>query len=481
MAILMPGNINNSIVSEDVSSFENNLNKYRYQGVCIGSLIATPLNLDLLYGEYKPSKFIFDLLQYYRSILRPQKKQYSNNIDYEKAKGLPLITFISERDHIFNMSYSIYKILGYNNVVCLLMNPEILKKMEIKPLHYLFFDELPKINIRKWRRTSYRLVKSIQNEINSFTKSYGIFGYYRWRIYSHLALETKNVQAFIRLINILSPSLILTEHDRFSYIASLISVAKRSAIPTYTMVHGTINNSIGYTPLLADRVFCWGGRQELELIKYGVERKAISITGAPQLHNTRFGDRHEILKTNGLFPETKIVLLATNPLTNDLRLKLVRVFEDALDELKDDKITGVIKLHPSEDVDYYRKIIKKDSLLILDHNMEIDYNDSFVIADIVCTYNSAFGMDSILKGLPVITININDHLLGQARDLSEYGGLPVVTSAFSLAQIITRYFSDSTYRHTLQKKVQNYSASYCKAFSEDAAHNIIEQIGLKSD
>ena len=62
MAILMPGNINNSIVSEDVSSFENNLNKYRYQGVCIGSLIATPLNLDLLYGEYKPSKFIFDLL-----------------------------------------------------------------------------------------------------------------------------------------------------------------------------------------------------------------------------------------------------------------------------------------------------------------------------------------------------------------------------------------------------------------------------------
>ena len=294
----MPGYINNSIVSEDVSRFENNLNKYKYQGVCIGSLIATPLNLDLLYGEYKPTRFIFDLLQYYRSILRPQKKQYLNKIDYEKAKGLPLITFISERDHIFNMSYSIYKILGYNNVVCLLMNPEILKKMEIKPLHYLYFDELPKINVRKWRRTSYRLVKSIENEINSFTNSYNIFRYYKWRIYSHLALETKNVQAFKKLIKLLNPGLILTEYDRFSYVASLISVAKKYSIPSYTMVHGTINNSIGYTPLLADRVFCWGERQKCELIKYGVDPNAISITGAPQLQSARHGDRHELFKSN---------------------------------------------------------------------------------------------------------------------------------------------------------------------------------------
>ena len=60
------------------------------------------------------------------------------------------------------------------------------------------------------------------------------------------------------------------------------ALAGTLGIPTYTLVHGTLGpRCIGFYPLLADTVFCWGKIDREKFLAAGVAPERAVIAGCP--------------------------------------------------------------------------------------------------------------------------------------------------------------------------------------------------------
>lgn len=130
----------------------------------------------------------------------------------------------------------------------------------------------------------------------------------------------------------------------------------------------------------------------------------------------------------------------------------------------------------SEDVSFYKNIADLPANLFFDVDAKITFEESFALADLVCNYNSAFAIDAILKELPLVTINVEDKLIGQAKDYIETGDLPIAHNSRDLESIIDTYFNDKVYANELVDKINAYSKRYCLACGKTAAYNIIKII-----
>lgn len=468
---------NNDIESEELSRFEKELNQFTFRGIPVGSLIGSHLNLDFLYGKFNPNDYLKELaLHYYIKYLPAKHIKGFDFEKHEKSKRLPILTFLSGRRHIFNMSIPVFEELGAENVFCLIKNEKVLSQFKIKPKHYAFFNELPTYQYKTWRKAFNKLWYQIEKVVSNFIQRNEIHQNYKLRLKNNLLGETRYILAFEKMLDFLKPEYLLTHYDRYAYLAALFSVAKSQSIRTYTLMHGVISNSIGYTPLVADKVFVWGERQKSALINYNVQEKKIAITGAPQLSKEIVGDKQVLKQKLGLSTSDKVIVLATNPTKEEFRIKLFRLFCDSMKNLANKNFIGLIKLHPSENVSFYKNIADIPANVFFDVDTNITFEESFALADLVCNYNSAFAIDAILKELPLVTINVNDKLLGQAKDYIETGNLPVAYNSRDLASIIDTYFNDKVYANDLVDKIKAYSKRYCLAYSKKAASKILKII-----
>lgn len=465
------------ITSEELSRFELELNQFYFRGIPVGSLIGSHLNIDFLYGHFHPKDYLREMAMFYYLKCFPGRQIKGFDFrKHAKSKGLPIITFVSERRHLFNMSYPVYEELGHENVFCLIKNEQVLSLFKTQPKHYALFNELPDYKFRIWRKDFKIMWKEIEATVKKFIIGYSINSNYRLRLYNNLLGETRYIISFELLLDFLKPEYILTHYDRYSFTAALCSMAKKLSIPSFTMTHGVISNSIGFTPLVANKVFAWGERQRKAFINYGLNDNQIVITGAPQLSNEIKGDKLQLKTTLGIPPKAIVVLLATNPTQNDLRIKLFAIFCKAIESLPRNQYYGFLKIHPSEDMNFYTTFENRPSNMILDTNKVISFEDSFALTDVVCNYNSAYAIDALLRGLPLITINVNDDNLGQAKDFIDFGQLPVVSNSNELVSLIEAYFNDDIFAEKLINNVHAYAKAYCYSFGSNAVNNIILSI-----
>jgi hypothetical protein len=462
------------ITSEELSKFELELNQFKFRGIPVGSLIGSHLNIDFLYGRFNPKDHLKEMAMFFYLNYFPGKQIKGFDFKkHEKNKGLPMLTFISERRHLFNMSYPVFEELGSDNVFCLIKNEQVLKLFKTEPKHYAFFQEIPTYPYRFWRDEFKTLWYQIGNTVEKFLERNEISLNYKLRLKNNILGETRYIFSFEQMIDFLKPHYILTHYDRYSFTAPLLSVAKKKGIPTFTMMHGVVSNSIGYSPLIADKVFVWGERQKAALMSFGIENYQIEITGATQLSNSGTGDKKQLKHELGISPDIKVILLATNPIQKKLRIKLFHIFCRAIDNLPRNEYMGFLKIHPSEDITFYESLEEGSSNIIFDKDEKISFDESFTLADLVCNYNSAYAIDAILHGLPLITINVDDSSLGQAKDYIENGYLPYCNNSDELATIIMTYFTYENYLVNINEKVNSYTKSYCHSFGIDAAKNIL--------
>ena len=463
------------ITSEKLSCFELELNQFNFRDIPVGSLIGSHMNLDFIYGHYNPKDYLKEMATSF--YIKHIPSRHINGFEVKKhqnSKGLPIHTFLSDRRHLFNMSYPIFEELGPENVFCLIKNEKVLRQFKTKPVHFAFFDELPTYDYKIWHKEFKQLWKNIVKTVDHFIARNNIHKNYKLRLKNNLLGETRFIIAFEKLLDFLKPQYVLTEYDRFAFTSSLISSANKNHIQTFSMVHGVPGNSIGFTPLVANKVFVWGDRQRQTFIKYGVKVDKICVTGATQLVKETIGNKEQLKERLGLPNKIRVIVLATNPVKAELRLKLYQLFCDAFRYLPKDQYYGLIRLHPSEEKSFYENIDKPSNILFGDANV-ISFENTFAVADMVCNYNSAFAIDTIVRGLPLITINVDDKHLGQAKDYIEYGKLPQATSSTELVNIITDYFGKSN-ANELMKKVNAYAKAYCAATGKLAVENMLKCI-----
>lgn len=471
-----------AITSEKLSQFEVELNQFSLRGIPIGSLITSHLNLDLLKADFNPRDFLKEMAMYYYIKFWPRRQ--IGGFDFSKhegSEGLPILTFISERRHIFGMAYPVFEALGPENVFCLIKDQKVLNLFKTKPVHYALRNELPSYPYKTWRMEFRLLWKQVKGTVEKFIASNHIPANYKIRIRNHLLVETRYLSSFEIMLTYLNPKYLLVEHDRYSFTAPLSSVSKKLSIPVFTMMHGVIGNSLAYTPLIADRVFVWGERQKRTFIKYGLNEDQIIVSGAPQMSNEIHGDNLKLRTKLGIPTHSKVILLATNPVQKELRTRLFDIFCNALEKLPDDKYYGFLKIHPSENIDFYTEFKNLPSNLILEKSQLISYEDSFALADLVCNYNSAFAIDALLRSIPLVTINVDSENLGQAKDFIEHGGLPIVKDSDELIALIEEYFKMDSFSNELIEKGNRYANEYCVFFGEAAARNILLNINAYVD
>ena len=104
----------------------------------------------------------------------------------------------------------------------------------------------------------------------------------------------------------------------------------------------------------------------------------------------------------------------------------------------------------------------------------MNFNETLAVADLVCVYNSAFGLDALFKGVPVGVINVDEEFLGQGKDLINVGHLNESKSAEELKGFINEWSNSLHFKTSYQKKCDSYASDYCAYFGPEAAERSLQ-------
>jgi hypothetical protein len=230
---------------------------------------------------------------------------------------------------------------------------------------------------------------------------------------------------------------------------------------------------------LADYLCCWGSRQKAQLagFKEGFDQihDKIDIVGAPQLSNKpSILNKRELRLNLNIKDNVSVIILATNTIEEELRHDLISIFCKAIH--MNSSIQGVVRLHPSEHRNFYQEYIERYDEILFDTDGLLDHSQSLAIADVVCIFNSAYGIDAAVKGLPLLIIDVNSDDLGQSKDMIDYGGIPSVRSILELQNVIRKLLTQKEFLSEIKGKVAKYTQEYCFAYGEEASDNLIENI-----
>lgn len=463
---------------------ENELNQVKFRNLPIGGVIANAVYIELFIGNADwsfKSKLKDNLLRFYllfgKNILSFFNKK-KNPSNFDKYDNQCLITFSSSRRHIFKIGYSIWKKLNEKRAICLIENEEVKKQFsEFDNPFVITKSDLPSIDFLEWRNSFSEVEADFKEILKKFININKLPRYVSTRIFNYLISQSQALTIYEVFLKTTKLKYILVEYDRFHVTSPLVLAARLANVPTFSMVHGVVNNRFGYLPILANQLFCWGNGQKETLLKYATDTESqtrIRISGAPQLSSELKYDKYALRRKLRIPDGQNVVLLATNAVEVQFRHQLIQIFCKAVEKCFD--IKGIVRIHPSEEATFYADYIDIYPNILFDNNKLFSYEESFCLGDLFCIFNSAYAIDAILKHLPVVIINVNTDNLGQAADLIETGKLPSVKSEDELEREFQSFFYNSDYRRSIIKNVETYAKHYCYTTGDDAASLTLDGI-----
>jgi hypothetical protein len=290
--------------------------------------------------------------------------------------------------------------------------------------------------------------------------------------YQRLALHlTASSQLAIACWNFLAdawPAAILTEHDRASLWSCLVLAARTLGIPTFTMQHGVLDSqATGYTPVLADKMICWGEMHRQRLIAQGEDATRLLIGGCPRLSRDCAGDAAQARSKLGLVADRPLVMLGTCPLDTAARLRLASLFCEAARRLA--AVSVAVRLHPSERTEDYAPLAARYPQVRFFSNAASTLDESLAAADVLVVQSSGLGSDALVKRRPVVVVDLPGIPLGHGADMVEAAGCPRVTTAEELTDALQQILFTSGRKEQLLARADHYVTKFCAAFGNDAA------------
>jgi len=281
-----------------------------------------------------------------------------------------------------------------------------------------------------------------------------------------LMIASQNVAACLRFLEGSRPSVIVTEADRLNKWSCLVLAARQLRIPTVTMVHGVMHeNAVGYTPVLADSIVCWGNADRTKLVAAGEPPEKIVVGGCPRLSRDLRVTRDEGRARLALNPHMAVAMLASSP--EQQRLDLAELFCSAFENL--DCMSAVVRLHASETRAPYAAIIKRHPRVLFIENADATLDDCLAAADVVVVHSSGVGGDALVKGRPVVVIDRETIPSGHGADLIEQAGCPHVQSSSKLADVLLKIILDANYLQALAVSADRFVSEFCSAFGPESA------------
>lgn len=456
---------------ENLSVLERSLAGITIDGINIAPVINDFCVTQLLNGNYQQTiwqdvrrltgisvRLLKQLIPSKRRRKKPERDECSCDL---------LMTWIKDKKHLNNLVIPVVNNLSELDVTVIsiqdkqgdrrLADREILKFSDItKKYHTARFSTIVSA-IAKWNKV-----------IKEFSRTTELSLSIRFSLLEVLITGACRALAMKQFLIFCSPGCIVTEYDRNAHTAPLIVAAKSLGIPTATFVHGVINSSYGFTPLVADTIFAWGDKVRDRLIEFGTMPDRIEMTGYSCID---FSDRVDsVVARNkyGLSQCNGIVELATNPVGVTDRLKMVKIFCDAIESL--DHVDGIIRLHPSESLEFYDPLINQYPTVKFTTNNEMPVSDAIAVADVVVCHNSGYALEAMSRQTPVIVFDVIDHPLRSAKDYVRFGGCPCVQSGVELKQVVLKIIKDSDFRKKLCNSAEKYTESMYRCTGNDSVN-----------
>lgn len=451
-------------------ALEDALATPRYYGVPMGSTLGDIFILHLRYGQrsFDVSACITDMFRWGYHIVQPLG---TNQTDLSAIQDRFLLTWQSDRPNFNGLVFPVVSALGSSRCV-IVGRDEAMEEQLPDGTKFIIWRQLPRsdgqwfIHYAKaapvWLRTLWRSARH-------YGLPYRAIPY----LMDCLLVQAKRVASCRRLLESHRPSVIVTEYDRNRRSSILVLVAKTLGIPTVTLVHGVIGE-YGYTPLLADKVLCWGQRQKQKFIESGVSPDRVSVVGYPRMSRDINASSATVRAKMGLPARKPVVLLATNPIPERFRLALADAFCTAFSSNPD--MVAAVRLHPSENVAFYKDIMASYPSVRFTENQEWTVDESLAAADVVVCHNTGFGVDALVKRRIVVVLDTISFPLGPGEELIQEAGAPRASSAKELYAIVEQIVGDEDYRRSLRLSAERYVNHCFAAFGSDAANNIANEV-----
>ncbi len=263
------------------------------------------------------------------------------------------------------------------------------------------------------------------------------------------------------------PAAVVTEFDRASLWSCLVLAARSLAIPSFTLQHGVPDEAaLGYVPVLADRMFCWGEVHREALVAAGQDPASLIVGGCSRLTRDLSVAPAAARARLGLPADRPVALLGTSPVSAADRRKLAEIFCRAAQRLPG--VSAVVRLHPSERLATYADLVRRYPQVRFTLNSAATLDEALAAADVVVVHNSGLGSDALVKRRPVVVVEIPGSQLGHGRELRQAAGCPCVAGPEDLAVWLGRLFTESVRQGQLAL-AEGYVKRFCAAFGADSA------------
>lgn len=327
--------------------------------------------------------------------------------------------------------------------------------------------EVMDFDVRAWRREYDRCAPAWRRTIRDACRRHAFPAGAFELLTLELMVASQRVMGCLAFLDTHRPSAILTEYDRNSRWSCLVLAARRLGIPTLTLVHGVIEpDAFGFSPVLADRILCWGELDRAKLVEAGEAPSRVVVAGCPRLNRDLPGPSPDARRRLGIDGDGPVAMLATSP--ESVRFELAGAFCTAMEQLPG--MSGVVRLHPSEDLADYQAMASRHPGVSFVENRRVAVDEALAATDVVVVRGSGFGSDALVKRRPVVVLNPDPEPKGHDLELIELAGCPHARDAGELADILRRLAEDPGYRAEREAAAERFVARFCAAFGDESAY-----------
>ena len=441
---------------------ERYINIIKFLGIPMGGTLSDQFQLGEIHGIQSIKATTKDLLVEALRVLLSmfRKKSFIVNT---RVIG----TWIANKHHYRNMMVPLIE--HFNKNITVIYNPEIknvdqlynanfisIKETYITPLNYIpylirFISVILFAFITKRKRLNLNFRELYY---------YAVLLFHQGRIIAFYDNQFKRQKNQVRLV--------VTEYDRNSVAAPLVLTAKKHGIKTITMVHGVIEAK-GFTPLLADYIFCFGEIQKNQLVKQHVPGEKIRVTGTTIIPTFKEIERRRKQKDPVLR-----VCLGISPIKQEHLNDMINTVVETVSDKS--SVELIIKLHPSHMKENFIHLEEQHRNIKVLSSKEIDNMDLFGKIDLLIINFSGLGIEAMYQKVPVVLMKTHKGETGLVDLIVKWSTLPVFETSGELHSILSRIMTDSKYLDDLSKTGKVFADKYYYATGFEAAQNIINEL-----
>ncbi len=453
---------------------ERKINETPFRGLPMGGTLNNFLLIELVMGKGRFARF-HGLADRLRRAVRLRRPMFADEDHAEPPRKDYLLTCMDDSFRYRELILPVAERLGPSRCAVLCGHAATIDRLPDDAAG-LSPERTGGYDVRAWRRDYKAVRRQWMRTLKALRRAHGLPAGFPDRAAYMLMIQSQRVAAMQALVDRVGPRAVVTEHDRNTRWSCLVLAARSRGIPTATLVHGTMGpGGMGFTPLLADRVFCWGEADRQRFLEAGEAPERLVLGGCPRIQRETVIPPVEARRRMQLPEDRPVVTLGTAAYRPDQSLALAEAFCQGVDRLADE-VTGMVRLHPSEALPLYADLARRHPGIRFMDNRDATLDETMAATDAMVVYSSGIGSDALVKRRFTVVLDVIDAPQGHATELMEQAGCPRATGPEELAAIVRELLAETPLRAECEAARERYVERFCCAFGQEAARQIADEV-----